>query len=245
MLDGIRAVFGGIGFIVTTPRIWPHAAVPMALLLLMACGLSALGIWGGNQLTNALLGENEGIWSKTGSWTLAVFLWIVALLVAMLVALLLAQPFSCFSLEAISLAQERALLGRETAVPSLLFSLLIALSVTVVTLIVGVTGYTLLFLVTILFPPAAIVTVPLKFLFGSCLLAWNFIDYPLSVRGMGVWRRLGWIFRNFEEFSVFGLTWGLLLFLIPGIFLLILPMGVAGATRLVLVVDGEYVPAPK
>src|SRR5262249_19556915 len=105
--------------------------------------------------------------------------------------------------------------------------------------------------VDLCFPPMAAVTVPARFIAGGWLLAWNFLDYPLSLRGLGVWARLAWAFRHFDEFTVFGLTWAALLF-VPGLFFVILPMGVAGATRLVVEAEeqdalelGEGDPLPR
>jgi CysZ protein len=88
-----------------------------------------------------------------------------------------------------------------------------------------------------------VVTVPLKFLVGAWLLAWNFLDYPLSVRGCGVRHRLRWVFTHFGAVTAFGLVWAMLL-IVPGIFLLILPMGVAGATRLVVAAERLRTPQP-
>ena len=67
---------------------------------------------------------------------------------------------------------------------------------------------------------------------GGWLLAWNFLDYPLTLHGLGVRARLAWCLRNFSAFTMFGVTWALLL-IVPGLFFFILPMGVAGATRLI------------
>jgi uncharacterized protein involved in cysteine biosynthesis len=65
------------------------------------------------------------------------------------------------------------------------------------------------------------------------MLAWDFIDYPLAMRGVGLEARFAWVGRNFGVFTVFGVLWALLV-IVPGVVLLVLPMGVAGATRLVL-----------
>jgi uncharacterized protein involved in cysteine biosynthesis len=77
------------------------------------------------------------------------------------------------------------------------------------------------------------VTVPLKALVCGWMLAWDLFDYPLGIRGMGIWKRIKWIFRNFGAFTLFGLIWGAMA-VIPGVVLVLLPMGVAGATQLVL-----------
>ena len=236
MIEGLSAVLGGIGFVLVTPRVWFYAAVPALVLVLLACGLAGLAIYGADWTTRSLLDEPASIWGHVGSWLLRVLLALTMLLMAMLLALVLAQPLSGFALEAIVRAQERALLGDEPPRSSFLAALLASTRATLIMLIAGGVIYTLLFLVDLCFPPATVVTVPLRFLAGAWLLAWNFLDYPLSLRGLGVLARLRWTARHFEEFTVFGLTWALLL-VVPGLFFLILPMGVAGAAR--LVVAGE------
>jgi CysZ protein len=87
------------------------------------------------------------------------------------------------------------------------------------------------------FAPAAVVTVPLKLLIGGWLMAWNFLDYPFGLRGMGLGDGVRWVGKHLGAVTVFGLAWWLLV-LFPGAVLLLLPMGVAGATRLVVEADG-------
>ena len=41
--DGLRAFFGGVGFILGTPSVWPYAAVPAVIATVLACGLGGLG----------------------------------------------------------------------------------------------------------------------------------------------------------------------------------------------------------
>jgi CysZ protein len=93
-----------------------------------------------------------------------------------------------------------------------------------------------LFAVEVLFPPAAVMTVPLKFLVGGWLTAWNLLDYPLGLRGLGVRDSVRWLARHFWAVTLFGTTWWSLA-LVPGVLLVLLPMGVAGATRLVVQAD--------
>jgi CysZ protein len=145
----------------------------------------------------------------------------------------LAQPLSVFSLEAIVRAQERALGGPNVTRLGLLESFLLSLGVAIFTVCVAVPIYALLFICALLFPPAAAVTVPLKILISAWLLAWNFLDYPLALRGLGLQARLRWIRDHATAFTGFGLAWAIVL-VIPGMALLLLPMGVAGATRLVV-----------
>jgi CysZ protein len=247
MFEGLWAALGGIGFVLITPRVWLYALVPVFILVLLVCGLAGLGIVGADWTTRLFIGEPDGFWSHLGSWLLTALLALTAILTALLLAIVLAQPLSGFALEAIALAQERALLGDNLPRSSFFAALWTSTRATIVMLVVGGIVYSALFVVDLCFAPAVVVTMPLRLVTGGWLLAWNFLDYPLSLRGLGVWARLRWSVRHFEEVTVFGLIWATLLF-VPGLFFVILPMGVAGATRLVVmgeIADGSAVPEPR
>ena len=61
-----------------------------------------------------------------------------------------------------------------------------SLQVTFTALLVGLPILAVLALVTFLAPPAAVVTIPLKFIGSALMIAWDFLDYPLSARGTTV-----------------------------------------------------------
>ncbi|HTU22790.1 MAG TPA: EI24 domain-containing protein [Gemmataceae bacterium] len=233
LISGLEAFSSGIGFVVITPRVWGYALVPVAMLLLLSCGLTGLAIWGSHHLSSWLVGPNPGAWGQIGYWSLVIALAVVGVIVAMLVALSLAQPLSAFALESVSHAQETALMGSAAPKTSFFASLVSTAKAVAVALLIGGTLLAILFLISFFFPPAAVVTVPLKVLVCGWMLAWDFIDYPLAMRGVGLEGRFAWVGRNFVAFTLFGVLWALLL-VVPGMQLVILPMGVAGATRLVV-----------
>ena len=235
--EGFEAFLGGINFIITTPSVWLYALVPALMVLVLSCGLSWLGVWGAGQAVSALIGPTSGFWSTAGSWLLTVLLAVAAVLFALLLAVILAQPFSVFALEAIVQAQEKALGACSGRRPSLLGSMLLSLSIALFTVGAALPIYLLLFLLDMVYPPALVITVPLRLVFSAWLLAWNFLDYPLALRGMGLQARLRWIAQRPGAFTGFGLAWALVL-IFPGMVLLLLPMGVAGATRLVVGEEG-------
>ncbi len=230
--EGLEAVPGGIGFILSSPSTWGYALVPVAWLLVLTCGLSCAGIWGAWKGSTAYLGTDSSWWGHLGGWVLIVVAAVASLVLSLLVALVLAQPLSGFALEAISRAQHQALTGWSPVAPSLFSALLTSATVALASLVVAVLALGLL-LLGLVVPPATVVTVPLNFLLGAWLLAWNFLDYPLSMHGLGLRARVGWAVTNFGAFTAFGVCWALLL-VVPGMFLLVLPLGVAGATRLVV-----------
>lgn len=232
--SGVRAVFGGLGFVVSTPSVWGWALVPVVIATLLFGGAGAAALWAGTELSARLVGEAGGAWLTFGLWALRIVLWVVGLLVAFVLAMSLAQPLSGFALEAIAKKQEASLSGRERAWPEqpAVAGFLRSLRVTFTALAVGLPILAVLGAITLLFPPASVVTIPLKFVVTGILAAYDLLDYPFSLRGRGVRDRIGFIRDNFAAVLGFGVTTAALL-LVPGMGLLLLPFGVAGAARLV------------
>jgi len=216
---GVRAFFGGIGFVVARPSVWPLAFVPVLAATLLLGGGAALAIWGATKLVTSVL--------------LQVLLSIAGVIVAFLIAITLAQPLSGFALEAIARRQETALGGRVWPNQPFLRSTLRSLRVSLTALAVSLPILALLGLVTLLFPPAGVVTVPLKLIVAGLAAAYDFLDYPFSVRGVDVRERVAFMRANFSAVLGFGLSAAAVL-LIPGMGLFLLPFGVAGATRMVV-----------
>jgi CysZ protein len=242
LLHGLEAFLGGIGFVIVRPRLWGYALVPVGMLLLLFCGLLGLGFWGSDHLSSWLIGPDPGVWGQIGYWGLRSALVIVCILAAVLLALSLAQPLSGFALESIAHAQEIALTGTAALRASFFAAMVSTTTAVVFALLIGGSMLAMLFLVSFFFPPAAVVTVPLKVLVCGWMLAWDFIDYPLAMRGVGLVGRFAWVGRNFGAFTLFGVLWALLV-VVPGVVLLVLPMGVAGATRLVVADEhGAFLP---
>lgn len=233
---GVRALFGGLGFVVTTPSVWPWATVPVVVAALLFGGSTALAIWGGGELVAHLVDPAHVVWS----WALKIVLWIAGVLIGFFVALSLAQPISGFALEAIARRQERALGGRTWPDQPFVRGVFRSLRVSLTALAATLPILALLAVVTLLFPPASIVTVPLKLIVTGLAAAYDFLDYPFSVRGVDVAARVAFMRANFWAVLGFGLSAAALL-LIPGMALFLLPIGVAGAAR--LVVEGDRSPA--
>jgi CysZ protein len=233
---GIAALARGFGFIVATPAMWPLALAPAAIALVVFGVVGALVVWGAlalaHQIAQHVGGDGSGALGAMGLWVLEALLCVVAALVAFAVALSLAQPLSGFALERIARAQERSLGGPEWPEQPTLASMLHSLQVTFAALLVGLPLLGTLTIVTVAFPPASVVTLPLKFLVTSLMIAWDLLDYPLSARGMSVGARLRFFGGHLGAVLGFGVAAGLVL-LVPGVGLLVLPVGVAGAARLV------------
>jgi CysZ protein len=237
--SGVKALFGGIGFVVGRPSAWGWALIPVAVATLLFVGLAALAISGGAALTDRIVDPTSAsALAAAGSWALKILFWIVGLVLAFVVAISFAQPLSGFALDAIARKQELALGGRTWPDQPVVASALRSLRVSLTALAVSLPLLALLALVTFLVPPASVVTVPLKFLVTGLTVAYDFIDYPIGLRGGGVADRAAFMKRNFSAVLGFGVAAAAVL-LIPGVGLFLLPFGVAGATRLVVAGDAR------
>jgi CysZ protein len=232
VLDGARAFFGGVGFVVSSPRLWPYAAVPVGVLFVLVAGAGALGLWGSWHLVSAIV-SGASAWAEAGRWLLELLLGGVALLLAVLLGFAFAQPLSGFALEAICEDQGQRLGAARHAKPRFVDNFVRSIAVNLLGLAVSLPLFLLLTVVEIAAPPAAVVTWPLKLVLSALLFAWDMLDYPLGLRGVGVGARLRFFGRNLLPLLLFG-TFGALVMLVPGLGLLLLPFGVAGATRLVV-----------
>jgi CysZ protein len=202
----------------------------MAVALWAALG--ALGVWGSLHLAHRI------VRSPIGAGALTVLFVVPAVLVALLLALTLAQPLSGWALDSIVREQRKALAlpplregGRVKAALSSLGAGIAAFAAGVL-LIGGLT------IIGALVPAALPVTVPLKVVVGALLVAWNLVDYPLAIIGFGLRARVRWFLRYCGSMLGFGLA-AIAFVTVPGVGLLALPCGVAGAARLVRESDGS------
>ena len=222
---GIAAFIAGAGWLLATPRLWARALVPVVTALVLVAALGAAGIAGARVLAHSALGG--GI----GAGFLSVLLAIAALLLAILIGVSLAQPLSGWALDGIVSAQERALGAAPGPQPARFSMFISSAASALLAVAAGVPLLALLTTVGWVFPPAVVVTVPAKVLATAFLLAWDLLDYPLAKQGIGLRNRLRWCARNAGSVAGFGLV-AVFFFAVPGLGLLTLPFGVAGATRL-------------
>jgi CysZ protein len=232
VLRGIGAFFGGVSFVFRTRGVWWRAAIPAATALLLTVGLAVAGIhfalpWAHRILGNGLTEE-----------LLAAVLVALVIVIAFVLALALARPLSGWALDGIVREQRRALAHGAAANPALPrtsghVSAGQSLAASLLALVAGVPTIVALAVVGWLVPPAAIVTAPLSAAIAALLLAWDLLDYPLSLQGIGPRERARWCVRNFGSVLGFGLAAGAF-FAIPVVGWLAFPFGVAGATRLAM-----------
>lgn len=239
---GARSFVRGARWLVTHPPQWPYALVPALFAMVMVVSFGGAGVWAALHLSAGHRAADSLGWQVVGVLeSLAVG--VVAVGVGVLLGLSLAQPASGFALDHLSRRLERTLGGPDRPDGAWLETAWRGLRVTLAGLAVSLPIFAVLLVVGMAVPFAVFVTVPLKFAVGSLLVAWDLLDYPFGLRGMRVRERVRWIRANFRAVLAFGASAALLL-LIPGVGLLVLPLGVAGATQLVVALEGAGAPDP-
>jgi uncharacterized protein involved in cysteine biosynthesis len=232
-MTGVGALFRGWGFLIHTPRSWPYAWVPAALLSV----LLALLTWATIELVfpyvASRMPQSSSRWGET-AWLGASGLLTLGLFVAgVFVALTLTPPLAGPALERIIGLRERAL--GVTPRPALGFwpEIWCGFRAQIFVLIWLVPVLTALWLCELLVPPAAVVTVPLKLVVTSLAVAWNLLDYPLTLRAVRMRERF-LLFKRYKAACLgFGAAFSLLFWIPCGCQIVLLPVGAAAATDLV------------
>jgi uncharacterized protein involved in cysteine biosynthesis len=229
---GFATVFSGFSFLLRTPRAWPYALVPAVVLVVLSALFAWLGVLGARSLIETWVGSPESWYGKAGAGALAWLGAILAAILGLLIAVAITPPASGPALEKIVGFQE-AELGVPTRTPIGFFAeVWCGIRAQAFAAIFAVPILLILWAIELLFAPAAFVTVPLKFLVSAVCLAWNLFDYPLTLWGVRMRDRFGMVMKNKLAAFGFGIAFALL-FWLPCCGVLMLPVGVAAATRLI------------
>lgn len=229
---GLVELFKAAGFVVRTPRAWPSALVPAAVLVALGTALVALSIHFIQPAIAGLMPASSRWYWELGRGVLSWLVTVLAGVLGLLVALAATPPLSGPALEHLVELEERELGVRPREPIGFLAEIWCGLKAQAAAALFGGPLLVLLWIVDLVFPPASVVTVPLKLLVSSLALAWNLFDYPLTLRGVRLRARLTLVRRNPAATLGFG-AGCTVLFLAPCFGVLLLPVGVVAATRLV------------
>jgi hypothetical protein len=163
----------------------------MATALVLVGAFGALGVRGALSVAHLAMGDG------LGAEFVGVLLALTAVVLAIVMGVSMAQPLSGWALDGIVRAQERELDVAPAAKPPWLATMLGSLASALLGLAVGVPLIVVLTLAAWAFPPAVLITVPLKAVVAALLLAWDLLDYPLALHGVGVVARLKWCAHHF------------------------------------------------
>lgn len=234
---GLRALFDGYRYLFRTPDVVPLAMIPVVVALVLSTIFGVLCVKGALWLVNQYLARND---SSTYWAIVFVLVKVVAILFGLVIALFLAfalgKPLSGPVLERIVRRVSTDLGAPEWPTPTLAQDIFRSLQSTFVALVFTLPILIPLVVIGVIIPAAAVVTTPLQFVVTAIGAAWDFCDYPLSIRGTRVSERIEFVRRNFRAVVGFGFGLGLLL-LLPCTLVIVLPAGVVGAAHLVVLLE--------
>jgi CysZ protein len=243
LLDGPRSLYRGARFIATRRATWTIAAVPAAIVLLLTgvliwLSFDRFGPW----LSRALLPE-VSTWYGQGAKELLRWLGsAVAAYCSFWLALFVAPSLSAPALEHLVRLQETELEVPERPPSSFWFELRAGLEAQLVALALLGPAWLGVWLISLLLPALGVLLLPIQALLVALALAWNLVDYPLTLRGIRARSRLALLRRHLGPVLGFGLSFAVVSW-IPFAGLLLLPAGVVGATRLIwLILPDERQP---
>lgn len=227
---GFSVLFGAAGRLLGLPRAWPFMITPALVFLV----LEAAFIW----LSWSYLKPWASEYLATVSWlpnALAIGAsWVVtalAVVLGWLLAVFFAPVLSAPALERIVGITEVELKAPSREPMSFVAEFWCGARALLSSLALTLPVVLALSLLELLFPPLAIVVTPLKLLLGALGVAWGLFDYPLTLRGIGSRQRVQFMRRHFTVVLGFGTAFSLV-FWLPCLGILMLPVGVAAATQL-------------
>lgn len=243
-LSGFTSVFRAPGFLLNRPGLWPYACVPVGVFLLLETGMIALGYYGVRPWVETLLPEARGTFGdvlRSGAGGAAV---LVAAVLGWLLAMGLAPALSSPALERLVAAAEDSRRVPPHAALGFLSELFCGFRAFAAALLFGGPILVVLWIVSLVVPVLAPLTTLLKLTVAALSVAWGLFDYPLTLRGVGVRRRLQFLNRNVRPVLGFG-AGVLIAFWLPCCGLVLLPVAVVAATDLLWTMlehDAEALP---
>ena len=236
---GLFGVFRAFGQLGRMTKAWPYALVPTLVFVVLA----SVGVWASfgwlEPIVRSLLPAATSWYCRLGTSVLSYLAALLAALGAALLSLALTPTLSAPALERIVALVEEDLGVAPRPHIGWLAEVGCGFRALAAGAMFAVPTGALLWIVDILFPGAALVTTPLKIMVTVMLVAWNLVDYPLTLRGMRVRERLALVRVEWRSFLGFGIGFAAA-FWIPCCGILLLPVGVVAATRMVSIWLGHW-----
>lgn len=231
---GVGTLFGAVRALSSQPGLWRYALIPMSTLFALGCLGVGLVTWVGVPETlEALVPKQSAHWyGRLGSAALATFLWLVGSALALLAAWIFTPVLCAPALERLVRRVEGALGAPPFPELSFFASFWCGLRAQVTGVLALLPVWLSLWLLGLALPFLAPVLLPLKLLTLAFGLAWNLLDYPLSLRGVPARERLALMRQHWLPVAGFGVAFACL-FWVPLAAVGLLPLGVIAATRLV------------
>jgi uncharacterized protein involved in cysteine biosynthesis len=226
---GFSSLFGAMGWLLSRPGAWPYALVPALVFAVLEASFAVAAFY--LLLPYARVELAHGELMPTWGEKLASFgVFGLSLVLGWFLSLSLAPILSAPALERLVGKAERELGAAPRQELGFFQELWCGLGAFVVGASVVLPLVFLLFLLDFV-PGATVVVTPLKLVLGALGVAWGLFDYPLTLRGIRARDRFLFMRQHLSAVLGFGAAFSLL-FWLPCLGLLILPVGVIAATQL-------------
>jgi CysZ protein len=237
--DGLTSVGGAFGFLAKQPETWPAAIVPTLVFMAIASLGAVLGSIWLTPLAIGLVGlDGTTEWyGALGRGALGVVSFLLSGAVGVVSSFFLTPPLSAPALEHLVKVQEDALEAPPRREQSFIAELWCGLKSQALAVAVSVPILVVLALVQFVLPWTAIVLAPAQWLVLCLAVAWNLLDTPLTLRGVPASVRIGLLLDHRPAILGFGAAFALL-FWVPCLGIVLLPVGAVAATRLVWAMTG-------
>jgi len=225
---GFSSLFTAMGWLLARPGAWPFALVPALVFGVLMTVLSAAAFYFLLPYARVELAR----WELMPTWGEKLASWGVfgvALVLSWFLSLSVAPMLSAPALERLVGRAEQEVGAPPRRELGFLAELWCGVSAFVVGSSVVLPLVVLLFLADLI-PGATVVVTPLKFLLGALGVAWGLFDYPLTLRGIRARDRFGFMMQHLPAVLGFGTAFSVL-FWLPCLGVLMLPIGVIAATH--------------
>jgi CysZ protein len=230
-LSGFTSLFKAPGFLLARPALFPYAAVPVLFFIALESATVAAGYYWLRPWLEALLPETWGSFGevlRSGAGVAAV---LVSVVLGFFVAMGLAPALSSPALERLVAAVEDARHLPPHDKLGFVAELFCGFRAFAAAALFGGPILFLLWIVSLVVPVLAPLTTTLKLVVAALSVAWGLFDYPLTLRGVGVRRRLALLRRHPAPVLGFGAS-VLVAFWFPCCGVVLLPVAVVAATEL-------------
>lgn len=220
--SGLRFFFSGFPVLFRHPSLLVLSLIPIALTLASLVAIVWSSVW----FVGWMMTPDLPPFSSDLRYLAQALVLLVALLVSFLIYLPLARIFLAPFSEAISRRTRKVLgLKQELAMVGWRRAMIEGAKVVALQFVM----FLIAFAAGVAFPPIA---GPVGLVMAICFVSLDYLDIPLSVKGLTLRKKLGVMGRHKAVAAGFGAA-GYLILIIPVVNLFSLPVGVIGATLLV------------
>ncbi|HEX2731532.1 MAG TPA: EI24 domain-containing protein [Polyangiaceae bacterium] len=231
--SGLTAIGGAISYLAKRSELWPLAMVPTLIFVAIVLSGAVFGSIGAIPWLIHQLGLGDGTawYSSVGRGAAGLLGFLLSGFISVALAFLLTPTLSAPALERLVAHQETALDAPPRAAQSWIRECWYGLQAQAFSTAVAIPSLVVLFALELMIPWGAPLFGAAQWLVLCLCLAWNLLDTPLTMRGVPAAVRIGVLMEHRAAVLGFGMGFALL-FWVPCLTIVLLPIGAVAAARL-------------